>query len=536
MSRLKLTTQVLVGLFAIFALLLLTDVFSFISLRNQQKLTARVEVQNQDHDLVEKLLLSLEKQANAVRGFMLSGSEKLRTRDDEGRSEFAQSIQQLNSILTDPRAHELLQQVQEAYLPYRSTMDQLLQMSRDGKVPDAVTLMASPDFGQVRTRMLQALAELDQLSASEKRKAMDELASSQRTAQETSWGLLIAALAFGSLIAWIVTGAVRRKTDVLCTMITRLADGELNIPDTDVEGSDEISHAAELLNNMKHNFHNLLSNINNGAIEIDKASAEIAASATQQVQSAEAQRSQSLQVSTAMQQMSASVREVAQNTSSVAHASDDATTIASQGGDIVNQALAAMRTIAESVEATAGKVEDLGRGSERIGQIIQVINEIAGQTNLLALNAAIEAARAGEAGRGFAVVAGEVRRLAERTAKATSEISEMIGSIQQGTQAAVESMEGGKLQVEQGVTTTGLAGESLSKIITTIGHVGSMVSQIAAATTQQAATAEEVQHNVQAISNSVQEAADAAVSTEARCRSLNELSTALKFSVSMFQI
>jgi methyl-accepting chemotaxis protein len=137
-------------------------------------------------------------------------------------------------------------------------------------------------------------------------------------------------------------------------------------------------------------------------------------------------------------------------------------------------------------------VEELWKGSERIGQITHVIDEIAQQTNLLVLNAAIEAARAGEAGRGFAVVAGEVRRLAERTATATREITEMITTIQAGTSAAVQSMEDGKLQVERGVATTGEAGESLARIIATVDNVGHMVAQIAAATTEQAATADEV--------------------------------------------
>jgi methyl-accepting chemotaxis protein len=374
--------------------------------------------------------------------------------------------------------------------------------------------MASPDFAQLRSRIQQSLAELNQYGLQLKQDAAQQLAISQQRNEELSIGLLIAALLFASMIAWIVTNAVRRKTDLLCFMISRMAGGELNFADPEICGDDEICRAGVMLIEMKHNFQDLLRGISSGAQDISSASAEIATAATQQAQSAAAERDQGLQVASAMQQISASVQEVALNTSSVARASDEATEIAGQGGDIVNQALVAMRTIADSVESTAVKIEDLGKGSERIGQIIHVINEIASQTNLLALNAAIEAARAGEAGRGFAVVAGEVRQLAERTGKATEEISAMIEDIQTGTAAAVESMKIGKQQVEEGVATTGQAGESLSKIIATVGQVGHMVAQIAAATTEQTSAVEEVRKSVQRISSHVEQSADSALSTE----------------------
>ena len=536
MSNLKLSTQVLIGFFAIFSLLLVNDLASFYAVRSQQKLAAEVAAQDQKHDQAAILLLSLEKQANGVRGFMLSNSDKILARDQQGRAEFADALQKLKASANTDESKQLLASIESSYAPYRAGCDNLEQMTREGKGPDAVALMMSPGFGVYRSSILTSLANFDEITTQRKQAVAQKLAASQNTNTSFTLGLLIVAFLLGSLIALLVTKSVRKKTDILCDMIRRMSDGELNMPDAEGAGKDEIGTAVMLLNDMKHNFQNLLRNIDEGAQNIASASGEIAAAATQQAQGAESQRGQSLQVASAMIQMSAAVREVAQNTSSVARASDEATNFAGQGGDIVNEALDAMRTIAQSVESTALKVEDLGKGSERIGQIIRVIDEIAGQTNLLALNAAIEAARAGEAGRGFAVVAGEVRRLAERTGKATKEIGEMVAEIQAGTAAAVASMEGGKLQVEQGVATTGRAGESLSHIIMTVGEVGMMVSQIAAATSQQAATTEEVQNNVQEISNLIQQSADSAHSTEKQCIALNQLSEALKFSVSMFQV
>jgi methyl-accepting chemotaxis protein len=536
MPNLKLTTQVLIGLIAIFSLLLVNDIASFYAVRTQKQLVAEVESQNQKHDLAATLLLSLEKQSNGVRGFMLTNSDQILARDNQGRAEFADALQKLKATDNTDEIRQTLASIESSYKHYREGCDNLEQMTREGKGPDAVALMMSPGFGQFRTNTLTSLEDFDQTILRRKRAASERLESSQNANKYLSLGLLIVAFLCGSLIAFLLTRAVRKKTDILCDMIRRMSDGELNMPDAEGAGDDEIGTAVMLLNDMKHNFQNLIGNIEEGAQNIANASGEIASAATQQAQGAESQRNQSLQVASAMVQMSAAVREVAENTSSVARASEEATRFAGQGGDIVNQAVEAMHTIASSVESTALKVEDLGKGSERIGQIVRVIEEIAGQTNLLALNAAIEAARAGEAGRGFAVVAGEVRRLAERTGQATKEIGEMIGEIQAGTAAAVASMEGGKLQAEQGVATTGRAGESLSHIITTVEEVGLMVSQIAAATSQQAATTEEVQNNVQEISNLIQLSADSAHSTEKQCIALNQLSEALKFSVSMFQI
>jgi hypothetical protein len=194
---------------------------------------------------------------------------------------------------------------------------------------------------------------------------------------------------------------------------------------------------------------------------------------------------------------------------------------ARQGGSIVDGILTKMRGIAESVGATAKKMEELGKSSDQIGRIIGVIDDIAAQTNLLALNAAIEAARAGEQGRGFAVVADEVRKLAERTTTATKEIAHMIKTIQDETKVAVVAMESGTKQVEEGVTSTAKAGDSLRAIIKMSEQVGTMITEIATTATQQSSTTEQVNINIEQIATLVKESAIGAQQSATACQDLS---------------
>jgi methyl-accepting chemotaxis protein len=195
-----------------------------------------------------------------------------------------------------------------------------------------------------------------------------------------------------------------------------------------------------------------------------------------------------------------------------------------------------MRAIADSVSSTAKRVEELGKSSDQIGRIVNVINDIADQTNLLALNAAIEAARAGEQGRGFAVVADEVRKLAERTSSATKEIAKMIQTLQSETQVAVTAMEEGRKRVDEGVQTTAQAGNSLKEIIGTSENVGSVITQIATAASQQSSATEQINQNMESIAQLVKESADGAQQSAKACQDLSGLALDLQKMVSNFKL
>jgi methyl-accepting chemotaxis protein len=197
--------------------------------------------------------------------------------------------------------------------------------------------------------------------------------------------------------------------------------------------------------------------------------------------------------------MSATVAEVAKNTQGVAASAQQATRAADDGNAEVGRSVASMTGLAETVRTAAGRIQLLGERSDQIGVIVKVIEEIADQTNLLALNAAIEAARAGEQGRGFAVVADEVRKLAERTTKATKEISSTIHTIQEETKQAVTAMEASTQEAQEGVTLANKAGERLMEIVETVKNVTNMVQRIAVAVEEQSVATGQIAGNVQTV-------------------------------------
>ncbi|MDP1994142.1 MAG: methyl-accepting chemotaxis protein, partial [Ignavibacteria bacterium] len=289
-------------------------------------------------------------------------------------------------------------------------------------------------------------------------------------------------------------------------VLEKLAQGDLTAR-MNGEYQGDFTQIKESVNGLASSFHNALSDVVSAVEATASASTEISSSAEEMAAGAQEQSSQTTEIAGAVEEMTKTILETSQNSSKSAEAAKSAGAIAKEGGKVVNETIQGMNRIAEVVKRSAETVLALGKGSDQIGEIVQVINDIADQTNLLALNAAIEAARAGEQGRGFAVVADEVRKLAERTAKATKEIAVMINQIQKDTGGAVESMNRGTEEVEKGKVLADKAGQSLKEIIVGVEQVVDMSTQVAAASEEQSSAAEQISKNIEAISSVTHESA-----------------------------
>jgi methyl-accepting chemotaxis protein len=213
--------------------------------------------------------------------------------------------------------------------------------------------------------------------------------------------------------------------------------------------------------------------------------------------------------STTTEQMAAGVEQVAANASAVAAASQQTRASAENGANAVRRTMTGMAEIQAVVTQASGKVEDLGKLSEKIGAVVETIDDIAEQTNLLALNAAIEAARAGEHGRGFAVVADEVRKLAERSQRETKAITALINDVQAGTRDAVSAMSEGAAKVQEGTVEADQAGRALEEILGAVEATVHQVEGIASAAQEMAARSRDVSETMVTISASVEEASAA---------------------------
>jgi methyl-accepting chemotaxis protein len=320
----------------------------------------------------------------------------------------------------------------------------------------------------------------------------------------------------------------------LLSIVSGAAEGDLTVK-AEVT-ADALGSVADAFNLMINGLQALVSQASDVASEIQHSTSDILKASERMRRGAEQQTAQIQGASGAVNEMSHTIQRMAENAEAATQASLRATQAAVKGGASVAETIKGMQRIRAAVQTTGKKIKGLGERSLEIGAIIEVINEIATQTNLLALNAAIEAARAGEQGRGFAVVADEVRKLAERAARATKDITSLIKGIQVETSEAVTVMEEGTREVEEGTKLADQAGAALREIEQIVKQTSGLVTDITNSAVNQVKVSEGIVTSMDSISKLTQETTVGVRDTVETISKLAELSTRLTVAIGRFKL
>jgi PAS domain S-box-containing protein len=318
------------------------------------------------------------------------------------------------------------------------------------------------------------------------------------------------------------------------TIMSSVSEGDLTMRGSD--GGDTLGKLIQSINRMLDNFGTMLTEVKQIGLSVSSSATEILAASEQIAAGSQRQADEITNTSSAVEEMAASMTQVSRNAEASAEAARRALELAENGDQSVLYTSEAMGRIDGAVQQTAEKMRLLGARSSEISEIIDLIDEIASQTNLLALNAAIEAAHAGQAGLGFSVVAEEIRKLAERSARATRDVGNLIKAIQGETTEALRAMENGMREVKGGSDVAEQASRALREISSAVRQSSELIEEISAASEEQARVTRNLADAMQTISSITLETTAGAHETAQTIQGMVGLSEQLNRAISQFKV
>lgn len=385
---------------------------------------------------------------------------------------------------------------------WKPIRDETIRLQRTGKYVDAATL--TTDTGNVQVDLIEeAMGEVVALAQNAAITYNETAQSDANNARQTVIILLALAYVVAILGAAVITISITKPVSSLLTFAREIANGNLALADIDYKSRDEIGTLTQALNRMRGSLHKMTLSLTESVKVVSASSEEMSSVAQETSASVEELASSSHQFASSVDQLSASTQEMT-------NAARQTSELSSKGAVEIKKTIQTMDEINDVVTSLAGNIRDLGHQSEQIDKIVALITGIADQTNLLALNAAIEAARAGEQGRGFAVVAEEVRKLAEQSARAAGEITQLIHQIRNSALDSVKQADVGAAKVKEGMDVVTNTGQVFGSINAIIEELVDQITAVAVASQELAAGAEEMGATTEQQSGSAEQMAASA--------------------------
>ncbi|MBC3420770.1 methyl-accepting chemotaxis protein [Pseudomonas sp. RW3S2] len=536
LRNLNIAPRALLGFSLIGVLMLSLGIFSLIQMGNIRQAGIIIEQVNVPsiklldemtalnlrlRTLSYRLLVNRDSQADTMRLM-----DERNAQIDKARSAYV-------PLIAEPEEQAAFDQLGQLLTQYRQLEARMRSLSQAGQL-DPLREMLNRDLLANSDQINKAMDRLLQINTAQTRKANEEAARQYDSAFMLVIGLLVAATVLTLLFALLLTRSIVRPIYDALRAAEQIAEGDLT-QRVSTDGTDEAARLLQAMAKMQDKLRDTLQLISGSATQLASAAEELNSVTDESARGLAQQNNEIQQAATAVTEMTSAVEEVARNAVSTSEASGEASRSAGDGRDLVIETVGAIERMSSDVQTTARLIEDLAGQSRDIGKVLDVIRGLADQTNLLALNAAIEAARAGEAGRGFAVVADEVRALAHRTQQSTSEIERMIGSIQGGTEHAVESMRTSTDRAESTLNIARGAGLALDTITSAVAQINERNLVIASAAEEQAQVAREVDRNLVNINDLSVQSATGAHQTSMASAELSRLAVDLNGLVGRFR-
>ena len=421
----------------------------------------------------------------------------------------------------------------QAYINYFNT--QLLPKLENFETAFATQLLQSRAI-PLGAKTLKSFDEHIEFNAKLAAGAAASAFAGAQQGRATSLIVILIGVAAIAMLGFMLLKNIKRSLTRIQSMVGRV-ESELDFTvRVQVDSYDEIGQTTAALNRLLDKLQGNMISIASGAEAVARAAKEMASTSTR-VSDASTQQSESASdMAATVQEITVSINHVGDRAQEASRISIESGRLASTGEQVIGETVGDIQNISASVDGAARLIRGLEQQSEQIANIVQVIKDVADQTNLLALNAAIEAARAGEQGRGFAVVADEVRKLAERTAKSTEDISSTISTMRERVGDAVSGMEGVVEKVASGVERAREANAAIKQIGAGSRAAVDMVEEITVAIREQGAATNNIAAQVERIAVMSEENSAAAGSGAQAARDLDRLATDMQDIVSGYRL